>query len=138
MERAARAGAALMLAVFLAACVAQPRAFGQVNSAEQAKAAALLLTHLQPPVAVVGDVSHGEAGDLYRGPHGSCATEEQCRANEVRRHRLAWMVHLTGMEPGGNCQVAMCPLVRTNQVLVIDEIDGSVLYSVQSEGEIGF
>jgi hypothetical protein len=41
------------------------------------------------------------------------------------------------MDPG-SCRGAVCPLVMWNQVLVIDEQDGTVLYSVQSEGEIGF
>lgn len=130
--------AAVSLMVFLAACTSPRAAFGTISSAEDAKAAALWLTHMKPPVTVVGEATHGLAGDLYQGPQGSCATEEQCRANRAKRQRLAWKVHLTGMEPGSGCPGAVCPLVRTNQVLVIDELDGTILYSVQGEGEIGF
>jgi hypothetical protein len=129
--------AAISLAVLLAACTEPRAAFGPIASAEEARAAALWLTHMKPPVAVVGEASRGLAGDLYRGPQGSCATEEQCRANQAKRQRPAWKVHLTGMDPG-SCRGAVCPLIMWNQVLVIDEQDGTVLYSIQSEGEIGF
>ena len=41
------------------------------------------------------------------------------------------------MDHGSDCDVAVCPLVKTNQLLVIDELDGTVLVSVQSEGDLG-
>jgi hypothetical protein len=136
---AIRATLSLLLMASVAACAnATPRAFGPVNSAEEAKAAALYLTGLQPPVTVVGEVSHGRASELYRGPQGMCASEDQCQQGEARRQRLGWKVYLAGMEHGSDCDVATCPLVKTNQLLVIDELDGTVLFDVQSEGAIGF
>ena len=122
----------------LAACAnLAPRAFGPVHSVEEARAAALFLTGLQPPVIVVGEVSHGQAGELYLGPRGMCASEDQCQQAEARRQRLGWKVYLVGMDHGSDCDVAVCPLVKTNQLLVIDELDGTVLFNVQSEGALG-
>ncbi len=106
--------------------------------AEAAKAAALFLTSLEPPVNVKADVTYGMSSELFRGPLGMCGSEDQCRARDARRQRLAWRVDLTGMAPGSDCEEAICPLVLKHQILVIDELDGSVLYSVESEADLGF
>lgn len=141
-ERHRAAALALRLAVMIgvvvaiAGCAAPQKAFGPVQDVEQAKAAALFHTSMQQPVTVVGEASHGMSGELYKGPSSMCSNEEACRANEARRHRLAWKVHLRGMDHGGDCAQAVCPLVPMNQILIIDETDGTVLYSMQSEGFI--
>lgn len=130
---------ALCVGLIASSCAPPPKAFGPVTDAEQAKAAALFHTDLQPPITIVGEVRHGLAGELYKGPQGMCADGDECvKAREARRQRVAWKVYLTGLKPGNDCAVAICPLVRTNQGFIIDELDGTVLWVGESEGEIGF
>lgn len=71
-----RLGALAFCVILAAVACGEPRkAFGPVQNEEQARVAALFLSGLQPPVTVVGEVTHGISGELYRGPRGMCSGE---------------------------------------------------------------
>lgn len=113
-----------------------PVAYGPVRNEVDARAAALQLTQLEPPIEIVGAIRHGIAMELYTGVYGSCASEQNCRETEARRHRPAWRVDLTGLYPDDDCAQDVCPLVRWNQQLIIDEEAGTVLFNLSSTGPL--
>jgi outer membrane biogenesis lipoprotein LolB len=120
--------AALAVALVASSCT-RPRAYGPVKSAEDAQAAARVLTDLSPPIELLGEVAHGRAGDLYRGALASPGDANQAREFAARAQRSAWSVELTGYATKNCASPPTCPLVRWRQQLVIDEFDGTLLYS---------
>ncbi len=137
------AAGALLLSVVVAGCSGASAgwtphpgspAFGRVGSADEAVAAARLLTSLEEPIVIVGGPRRGRAADLYPDNPAGGFTDEAAREFAVRQARTAWRVDLTGRYPASGCDQQVCQLVAATNLLIIDEETGTLLFGTLGVG----